>query len=313
MRKWVVVFLVISCFLFPAAGAAQDQPTLSDLEVDLWPEYDDPGVLVIYTLSLPSSVSLPAKMSLRIPTEAGDPNAVAVRNPNGELVNLAFKRILGDKWSNIDFTATMPVIQIEYYDPGLAKDDQSRHFEYTWPGDYGAENVTLQVQQPHDARDMSISPSLGSSFQGKDGLQYYSAEIGSLKAGENFKISMDYQKPSDILSIKEIKVESSQPIPMPTAGKLANPLANITRSTFLSIGVVLVLLVAVGLVVGGGIWFWQSRKEETPSPARRRRRSSQFSPEEDTLDTGMYCHQCGKRAGSGDRFCRSCGSRLRSN
>ncbi len=30
-------------------------------------------------------------------------------------------------------------VQIEYYDPGLQKNADQRHFEYTWPGDYAVD------------------------------------------------------------------------------------------------------------------------------------------------------------------------------
>lgn len=73
------------------------------------------------------------------------------------------------------------------------------------------------------------------------------------------------------------------------------------------------LLVFLGLVLigGGGYWYWRSGQQESPAKARRRRRAPRQETAAAFTQEAIYCHQCGKRAGAGDRFCRSCGSRLR--
>jgi hypothetical protein len=85
--------LILLCLVGMTAGLsaftvlAQDDVSFSKLEIDLWPEYDRPEVLVIYRISLDPAASLPADLTLRIPVDA-QVNAVAARQADGGLFNI---------------------------------------------------------------------------------------------------------------------------------------------------------------------------------------------------------------------------------
>jgi hypothetical protein len=194
----------------------------------------------------------------------------------------------------------MPGVQIEYYDPGLLKEGSTRHFDYSWPGDYAVDSMEVVVQQPVDARDMRISPSLGSGKQGNDGLLYYVAEVGSLEAGQSFTISLDYQKETDALSATNLNVAPSAPLNDSTLGRM-----NLSTRLPWILGALGVLL-----IVGGGVWYWQSGRRKS-GPASRQRHKPAAAREAAPTEDFVYCSQCGKRAAPGDRFCRTCGSQLR--
>jgi hypothetical protein len=289
-----------------AAAPRQTSPnlTLSSLEVDLWPEYDRPSVLVIYHITLPTDIELPVDLALRIPSAVGDPNAVAVRDANGGLFTIAYDRTVNGEWSTISFTPTMPEIQIEYYDPSLVTQGSSKHFEYSWAGDYAVNSLTVQVQQPVGASDMHITPGMGGGVTRPDGLTYYGSEAGSLPAGQEFKVTVDYTKSSDALSAESLQIQPSAPVSTitPTGRNLLALLPWILGG----LGVVLI-------VGGGGWWYWQSGIGKIKAPkAPRRKRKLVITAEPDEVPEGyVYCHHCGKRATTGDRFCRTCGTRLR--
>ena len=169
MRKWsLALLLVLSISLFsilPSQVHAQEEIELSYLEVDLWPEYDSPEMLVIYRITLPPTVSLPMDLTFRIPAAVGEPSAVAGRgiSDDGEagLFTIPYEHQVDGEWGLVTLTATMPELQLEYYDPGLHKQGATRQFDFKWPGDYAVEALMIQVQQPRDATDMSISPASG--------------------------------------------------------------------------------------------------------------------------------------------------------
>jgi hypothetical protein len=285
---------------------AQEAIKFSALEVDLWPEYDRPSVLVIYRITLASTVSLPVDLILRLPAVSGEPHAVAVRQLDGGLFSVAYDRQMAGEWAEISFTATMPEVQIEYYDPRLTIQEEARQFEFTWPGDYEVEAMTIQIQQPLGASDLRTSPGLGSGIAGQDGLVYYNSQVGSMPVDQTFSITVNYTKSGSGLSAENLVVQPSGPIEGSSTdwrGQLMS---------FLPWGLAVLGIV---LIVGGGLWYWQSgkRQEERPQP-RRRRRVSADSPEigaAPPTDAEVYCHQCGRRAGPGDRFCRACGTKLR--
>ncbi len=141
----------------PAGVRAQSEGTFKALNVSLWPEYDRPGVLVIYRISLPDNTTLPANLTVRVPASA-TVNAVAARQADGTLLNAPYDRTVNGDWAEISFTTTMPETQIEYYDTSLTTDGKLRKYRYTWPGDYAVDALGIEVQQPLGATDMVTSP-----------------------------------------------------------------------------------------------------------------------------------------------------------
>lgn len=309
MPKVLLLILVLSAFLVPlSSGQAQTSIAIESLKVELWPEYDQPSMLVIYRFSLSPDTPLPAQLKLRIPTAAGEPFAVAAGPSLDRVADIPYNPTVIGEWTEISFAATMPFIQFEYYDPGLVKQNSQRSYEYQWTGDYGVKSLVVEVQQPVDATGMRISPSLGRGDAREDGLVYYTSQVGALNAGQSFSIILEYQKPNDSLSATRLTVEPSQPLTPDTTGRIR--LESLLPWSLLLLGLV--------LIGGGGYWYWQSGRKQTQSRPRtksRGRRRSVERPEGDDVEvqeTGIYCHQCGKRAASNDRFCRSCGARLRS-
>jgi hypothetical protein len=301
-----LALIFIFALFIPVSAQAQGVITLPAAEVDLWPEYDRPSMLVIYHLTLPTDAKLPYQMSVRIPASVGEPSAVASRQPDGSLFNLPYDPEVSGDWSIISFRATTPEVQVEYYDTSLTKQGDARHFEYTWNGDYAVDSLVIQVQQPKGATEMQISPSLGSGRVAQDGLTYYTADVGPVPASQPFSIALDYKKATDELSAPSIQVLPSAPI-------------NETSTSLISLLPWLLAGLGVLLIGGGAWWYWQSGRGQSTRPQRRSRRSAATSPqpvEDLSIGSGgngeyIYCHQCGKRAAPGDRFCRACGTPLR--
>ena len=315
MRKWIFALLLAALVFFKPGTAAHAQTayppppqttggiTLSNLEVDLWPEYDRPSVLIIYHLVMAQGTQLPASLALRIPAESGDPYNVAYRDTDGLLYNIAYTRSIEGPWATIHFTAPTNEVQFEYYDPSLKKDGAGRSYTFQWPGDYAVTSLAIQVQQPVSATNMQISPTLGSPLTGESNLLYYKSVVGSAAQGETFSVSISYQKTNDELSAQSLKIQPATPINDQTTGRLT-----INQIFPWLIGAAGILLIA-----GGGWWYWQSGRTLRPRATLRKRHAAaqEVEPELEAAGTDIYCHQCGKRAAPGDVFCRSCGTRLR--
>jgi hypothetical protein len=305
-----IVFLALMIFaiaVLPAQAQNQSEPVLSSLEVDFWPEYDRPELLVIYRAELAPSVTLPVDLTFRIPARVGAPHAVATGQSNDTLFTVTSTRQVDGDWAYITFTTTMPIIRLEFYDPVLQVNEPLRQYEFNWWGDYAVEELMLLVQQPCDSSGMQISPALGSGVAGTDGLVYYSGTFGPLSAGQTFDLSFSYQKSSDCLSIQSASIATE--LPENTTG----------RTSFLRLLPYILGLIGVMLILGGVFWYWKSGRQE-PSGQLRTHRSRRPGPERHDLpDSGVsapmegsiYCHNCGKRAAPNDKFCRSCGTRLR--
>jgi len=301
--------LMLLCLVGVLAGLsvftvlAQDDVSFSKLEIDLWPEYDRAAVLVIYRITLDPGTSLPADVTLRIPVDA-QVNAVAARQGDGSLFNIAYDRAVSGDWAEISFNAALPDIQVEYYDPNLVKEGAARQYQYRWPGDYAVGALDVEVQQPAGATNLTTSPALGPGTPSQDGLVYYRSSVGALPAGQGFDLSLAYEKTGESFSAAGLQVQPSAPV---------DDMASSWLTEFLAVLPWGLLILGILLLVGGGIWYWQSgkRKSGTSQSQRRRRKPAAVQEAAPAPEGHIYCHACGKRAGPGDRFCRTCGTRFR--
>lgn len=299
MRRASILAILILSLLFPVPASAQEAVTINTMHIDIWPEYDRPDVLVIYRFSLAASTPLPEKMSLRIPSASGEPYNVAfvdvTESGETELFNLEYTTEQQGDWLVVSFNAPSPDIQLEYYDPGLLRSGTTREYQYTWPADYTVQSMAVQVQQPVNASDMQIEPDMGTGEVFQDGLTYYNALFGQVETGEQFNLTLRYEKPDDILS-KSFEavfpvetVEVSQPI------------------SFDSVLPWILGGVGVLLVVGAAIWYFMPNRQ----PAVPRKRHSGAGSQEQSETGDVFCNNCGTRARNGDIFCHTCGTKLR--
>jgi hypothetical protein len=287
----------------------QSEPiSLDSVNVDIWPEYDRPSVLVIMHMKVSPQVKFPADISIRIPASAGKPYAVAWQSPDKALFDLKYETKAAGDWTEIRFNAPSPDIQIEYYDPTIMKTGPRRDFTYHWSEKYPVQNLSLQIQQPVNATNMTFRPDVGSGSTGDSGLTYYSLQVGKVNPETTFDLAMSYNKPDDMLTNPQQfqQAKPNQPVDSGASGR-------ITFDQFLpwGLGGLGLLLITVGF-----LWYWRTGRifpgkvtynRPRHNPARSNRATEPNSgPEE-----ASFCHQCGKKAGPGDVFCRVCGTKLR--
>lgn len=314
MRK-ITVFLFLLMFLSltgTAYAQRQQDVRFQHVQIDLWPEFDQPAMLVIYRATLSPDTELPANLTLRIPAAVGEPNAVAARPPDSQPLNAAYDyQVLGE-WAYISFSANFPEVQLEYYDPEIIREDSARTFTFNWPGDYAAENVVMLVQQPIGASNVSTLPRLTSVTQDARGMLYLQGEIGAVAEGETFSMTVTYEKQSDDLSVNFLQIESAAPLTVETEGRM-------TADSALpwAMGIL-----GLAIIVLGGYWYWSTGRQHSRKPKQKPARVAQAqsnrtrflepelhdpAPEEPS----NFCHECGKRNKPDDKFCRSCGTKLR--
>lgn len=289
----VVVFILIALIAFaavsPGRGAAQENPRFASLQIEIWPEFDRRGAaLVILKGELPAELALPAAVSLRIPASSSGPAAVAFATaPGAELFNVAHDRTDADDFITLRIKAPQRFLHVEFYDP-LVTRTPDRSYTYVWPGDRAVERLSVRLQEPAAASNISVQPDLGAGVAGPDALLYRTAELGAFKTGKPLPIEIRYTKTDERTSsdILGLKVPDSAPaVPSGTSEALPDWL--------------LVLAILAGVVgvagVAGSLWW------------RRRGKASGVQP-----GGGNFCTQCGSRLAAG-RFCSACGAPIREN
>ncbi|MBN2385836.1 MAG: hypothetical protein JXB85_02370 [Anaerolineales bacterium] len=305
MRKILVVLALLTGLLVPAGAQAQAEVSFSSVVVQLWPEYDQPAMLVIYDFMLSPDMPLPTVLTIRIPAAAGQPFVVAI-GPTPATVadqDVIYETSPAGDW--IEVAINIPngnlAVRLEYYDPDLARDGAARHYLYTWPGDHAATSFHVSFQVPVGATSLQLSPALPDVASGNNQLTYYEGELGPLAAGQTYTLSVDYQKNSNALSISGASVQPAAPLDGDTPGRLSLP-----EILPWVLGILGLLLIIGGVILIGS---WQGGKRNRSG--RPKHRPSRRAAETEADGGPIYCPQCGKRAQPNDAFCRTCGSRLR--
>ncbi len=299
MRKLFLVLMLGVMFAFPSFALAQNTVVLSNVSVQLWPEYDQPSMLVITDFQAAPDTELPADLTFRIPQDA-NLIAVAAYTADGGLMNAVFDGPKADGESQV-FTIKMDVLtsyRFEYYQP-ISFNGNQRIFSYLWDGSYAVDEFNIRVLEPVDMTSLSTSPDLASIVQ-ENALTYHAGEPVKLAAGEQFPLNLQYDKTTETLVLSDsssLGIQPFAPVDENTPGRVS-----LNNSLPYIIG-----FLGLVMVVGGGVYLWRYGG----SGGKKSRRRSHSHSEDENADSEAYCPQCGARAKAGDRFCRVCGARLR--
>ena len=281
----------------------QSDTVLSDLGIDLRPDYDRPGVLVIYRATIAPEVLLPARVVFRMPASAGLPSAVAERSVDGQLMTLPYERTVEGDTALVDITARRRIVQFEYYDPAIVRAGARRQFAFTWPGDVEVQNFSISVQQPHLAQNFVTVPDAAGTVVSADGLIHHTLSPTAVNAGEPIVVRASYDKASDGLSVETLEPVALL-LPPPVAGNAA---AEAADSRAVPIALAVMLVCAGAIVVGLMVRTRRSAASARPSTSAGGITRSRLSDEAAT----RFCTQCGAGVDAGDRFCQRCGSPLK--
>jgi hypothetical protein len=296
MRKFFVLFTLGAMFIFSSSlASAQSEITLPLVSVQLWPEYDQPSMLVLTDFEIPADTSLPVDLTFSIPKDA-NLIAVASYTSEGDLADAIFDgpRVNGD-WKTFTVTMTTFAARFEYYD-ALNLSGEKRTYSYLWYGRYAVDQFNIRILKPLDTVAVLTQPPLPSISQEND-LKFYVGDPMPLADGEKFKLDIEYDKVSNALVVESQGVQPAAPVDENTPGRVS--LNNFLPYVIGVLGVI--------MFIGGSVYFWRTSRK--PSGKLRRSSFRRADTEQENLDA--YCAQCGSRAKAGDRFCRTCGARLR--
>jgi len=297
MPRWLIFTLLIGLLVFPFTAGAQGGTKLESINIELWSEFDQPSMLVINEFVVSQDTALPAKVTMRFPKE-GNLIAVAVES-NGSLFNSDFEGpVEQGNWQTITLNVqSYDPHRVEYYQP-LTREENQRLFQYQWFGDYYVKQFNLNVLVPADSTNLVTTPPLSNTEISANSLHLTGTVSRSkMKMGQSFEFDLNYERTSDALADPDQtnQVQPSEPIGPNTPGRVS-----VNRLPWFIGGLGLALIIIA-------LWaYWRSTQSGEQKPHQGR--APQVQEGKDGL---IYCHECGARAHPGDRFCRTCGSKLR--
>lgn len=266
--------------------SAQTATPISTLEISLWPEYDDPRVLVILAGTLEVEEGT---LILPLP-EGADLNAVAYAEEDAPLTNAEWEV---DPWDGgMVLVVRLPAarFQVEYYLDAIEPGDETLISVAIPAPDAPVAEARLQVQQPAAATALSGDPTLSEPQLGFAGLTYLGRDLGPLSGGDLILQEVRYVRLAPGLSAPPA---ATTPAPVPSPVGSGQPDLRL-------LGAGAAAVVGVSLLF---FWFRTGRglpfRVATAQPGRR--------------DTKVrYCHNCGHSFQPADRYCAQCGTARRS-
>jgi ribosomal protein L40E len=317
--KRIGLSLILCLVVLAGAVAAQGTPTLSSLEIALWPEYDRPEMLVIYQGTFAADTPLPMPVEIWLPARVGQPTAVAYVDETGQRLNQTYSTRVEGEMLVVSFELPTLAFQLEYYDTLPIDAAGQREYTLIYTADYAVEDVSLELQVPPTAQDVSMEPLATPIGPQGDGLAYYQADGGSMEQGQSQSWTIRYQKDNaDLTAASLASSGTSGSQAAPTSQGALTVQGGDNNSTVLLFVVAFGALLAVGV---GAFWLGQHTQpvaeEVLPPPRRQKHRGSGRStrspdPPASALNSEVaFCYKCGAKLRPDSEFCHKCGAVVR--
>lgn len=290
MRRIWLLAIGYWLLVIPSSLAQSEATAVQFLGVEIWPDYDQPAVLVLLTGTLAPTTALPATVSVPMPASA-QLNAVARITGAGVMIDdIEF----GQDSDSVTFITPDSQFRVEYYVP-YATEGNGRSYTFRWQSPLDVEQMTVNVQQPAAAASLETRPAAVNVDNGRsDGLVYHNLATVAVAPKELYEVGIHYEIVEPRLSVEGIGVQAVD-------GGMETAVSSQTASATLNAYFILAIASAI-FVIGYISWHLvqqQQKRSRKPKPAKTQTKNAKF------------CHQCGQPAAKIDKFCRHCGQQLK--
>jgi hypothetical protein len=279
--------------------AQTSPPELATWDTQVWPEYDQPSVLVITSGSFVNETSLPQQVRVPIPPGAVV-HAVAYPEASGNLLSLAWTVEPGVDGQIVVFDLNQPSFVVEYY-ADIITPPPSRSFDLNLVAPYAAQQASLALRQPSRSSDLQTTPAMIVGGVDDLGNPTYTLDLGARAAGASTPVQVSYTKAD-----AQPAVASAATAPVAAERSSAAPWWPWVAG------------VAAAVLAGGVTFYLVQRRRSTSASRQSRRRTARKQgtqparqPVGGAAPAGSatrFCVQCGQKFEGSDKFCRNCGA-----
>lgn len=269
------------------------------LRISIWPEYDDPRVLVIVRGELTPESPVPTRIRLPIPKGAELLGAGMI-SAQSELLNHPHQILTGDASDTLELTLPVRRFFAEwYYDP-LGRRTHERQFTYSLALPYAVTQLDIDILQPDAATEFRTDPAATREEVNARGGQHYWFEYQNLapETAHTFKVA--YIKTTDAPSV-------AKPQGPPAAQQTGPSRGTKTWMAF-------AMLAGCAIIFAGGVLVFKNKQLPAAQPAETSARPVASAPLPDAVKSPVtaqnYCSNCGRQLDATYRFCPGCGQPL---
>lgn len=289
-RTLLLAFLIPLALLFPLSASAQGTTTrIATLQVSLWPEYDQPGVLVQYQGKLADAdqKQLPRDVAFLVPQGVGVAAACAIQS-DGQHTSETWKEADGgDGFTRVTYELSQPQFHVEfYYNPLGSSSDKTLEFAYK--AALPVDELAFDVQHPLKATNFVLSPQENELHKDEQGFTYHTFNLKQVTAGQTVSTRVSYTKTDPSPSVSGDKTQTTEATAQSTEGINSN---------------LIIVLSVVAAAFGMILFFALGRR------TRLQYAPAQAAPSTARVSRGSFCTECGTAMDPEDVFCGNCGTK----
>ena len=293
----VAIFTLLLLAFEPIQAYAQDEPeSYSNVRLWIYPEYDDPRLLVMLEGRI-DGTEPPAEVKFLVPATAEMYSAGSMDaqgNYSGGPPDRKSSSITG--WDEISYQVTSDTFRVEYYDP-IIFGNPDKTISYMFRTVYPMPDIEIIIQEPISATDFMVSPE-GDKFVDVAGFNSYSYLYTNLEPLTIIQFDITYTRTAAVPSLS-LYGEAISP----------SQTASGENETSNNIWIVIILTVVTVIIIAAFVW----RRRTAPVTRAERRRITRKDDKRElrgSTPTPKFCSQCGNPVDSTHKFCPSCGTKI---
>ena len=288
----LLFFLIMASLLLTVAGTTwalaqgENEPSgFDDVHLWIYPEYDDPRLLVMLGGQI-VGVQTPATVRFLVPSAAEMYSAGSIDaqgHYSGGPPHREPSAIPG--WDQISYDITSDTFRVEYYDPIIIGwPDKTISYEFRWL--YPISSRHVMVQEPRQSSNFSVSPE-GILSSDSQGFTNHTYEYDDLDDEPPISFSITYTRSNTLPSLSIEDDESTNPLLIVTA------------------------VVGLCVIFGAGLfWVMKSRPKNRAERKRTTRSKSVRGSKGGKHPLRIFCSQCGQSLEKSSQYCQYCGTKL---
>ncbi len=184
--------VLCAALAWPAQGLADEDLSIGRMRVLIWPEHDDPGVLVVYDGRFTDDSRFPTKTTFFIPKGAVI-NDVCSLSPGGQHFCQLYEVTAGEDMDKAIVSLPFSNFYLGFHTMPLDTGAERRDFEYTIKANHPIETLEVNVEQPLRSTEFTIFPA-GGELSDEDGFNRFEYALTGIVKGDEKVFRIGYGK-----------------------------------------------------------------------------------------------------------------------
>ncbi len=198
MRTRVLISsLVLILLMFPLLATkapAEDGLSIGRMRVMIWPEYDDPSVLVVYDGRFDDDSKFPTITDFFIPKGAII-NDICSLSPGGQHFCQLFDVSEGEAYDTVHLSLPFSNFYVSFHLDPVDLETAKRRIDYVIRANHPIGSMEVDIQQPLRSTEFAISPSGGKASMEKD-FNHFNYTLEDIAKGDARVFKIGYVKES---------------------------------------------------------------------------------------------------------------------